>query len=341
MSAPFTVPAASDVAGEFVLEFVGLASWHRSEDRSREGKGLEVVNTRELEEVVLGRKFPLRIYVTEKGNLAKAQTELYKVSQQALFASRDQMIARLRGEKAESEAAVAELQKRFGQELKDRFAAEDLLRSKIDEQEKQLPEFAMKLAKKNLDNASELYIQAYESLRQGKIEETIAILNRNKWSYKPAGSKPSRQLLPLNKRKRCYCSTEKNKTSKLIQQLIESYDLKADALALEFRYAEVATQYRAIIGIHLENELPKKDLAGWYDKLGEVLLDNGTYPPALEAFEQALTIREEVLDATHPSLATSYNNIGGTYSDMGRMGQQRSRSLGGHHPDLAKSLGDQ
>ena len=94
-------------------------------------QGLEIVNTRDLDEVVLGRKFPLRIYVTEKGNATKAQTELYKVSQQALFASRDQMIARLRGEKAQSEAAMAELQKRFGQELKDRFAAEDLLRSKL------------------------------------------------------------------------------------------------------------------------------------------------------------------------------------------------------------------
>ena len=138
-------------------------------------QGLEIVNTRDLDEVIIGRKLPLRIYVTEKGNVAKAQTELYKVSQQALFASRDQMIARLRGEKAQSEAAVAELQKRFGQELKDRFAAEDLLRKKVEEQQRQLPKFAMELAKKNLDNASELYIQAYEFLRQGKVEKTIAI----------------------------------------------------------------------------------------------------------------------------------------------------------------------
>ena len=162
-----------------MLEFVGLASGTALKIEA-EKAGLEVVNTRELEEVVLGRKFPLRIYVTEKGNLAKAQTELYKVSQQALFASRDQMIARLRGEKAESEAAVAELQERFGQELKDRFAAEDLLRSKMDEQEKQLPEFAMKLAKKNLDHASQLYIQAYELFKEGKIQEVIKILNSEK-----------------------------------------------------------------------------------------------------------------------------------------------------------------
>ena len=179
LSAPFTVPATSDVEGEFVLEFVGLDVGTPMKIEA-EKAGLEVVNTRKLEEVVLGREFPLRIYVTEKGNVAKAQTELYKVSLQALFAGRDQTIARLRGEKAQREAAVAELQKRFGQELKDRFASEDLLRKKVDEQQKQLPKFAMELARKNLDNASELYMQAYELFKQGKIKEVIALLDQEK-----------------------------------------------------------------------------------------------------------------------------------------------------------------
>ena len=86
--APFTMPAASDVAGEFVLEFVGLASGTALKIEA-EKAGLEVVNTRELEEVVLGRKFPLRIYVAEKGKLAQAQTELYQISKEALFARRE------------------------------------------------------------------------------------------------------------------------------------------------------------------------------------------------------------------------------------------------------------
>ena len=90
------------------------------------------------------------------------------------------MIARLRGEKAQSEVAMKELQKRFGQELKDRFAAEDLLRKKVEEQQRQLPKFAMELAKKNLDNASELYIQAYELFKEGKILEVITLLDQEK-----------------------------------------------------------------------------------------------------------------------------------------------------------------
>jgi hypothetical protein len=109
LSAPFTVPATSDVEGVFVLEFVGLASGTALKIEA-EKAGLEVVNTRELEEVVIGRKFPLRIYVAEKGKLAQAQTELYKISKQALFARRDALIARLRADTEESQAAMAELQ---------------------------------------------------------------------------------------------------------------------------------------------------------------------------------------------------------------------------------------
>jgi hypothetical protein len=92
-----------------VLEFVGLASGTALKIEA-EKAGLEVVNTRELEEVVIGRKFPLRIYVAEKGKLAQAQTELYQISKQALFARRDALIARLRADTEESQAAMAELQ---------------------------------------------------------------------------------------------------------------------------------------------------------------------------------------------------------------------------------------
>ena len=46
--------------------------------------------------------------------------------------------------------------------------------------------------------------------------------------------------------------------------------------------------------------------------MGGVLRDNGTYQLALETHQKALAIFEEVLEATHPDLANSYNNIGGT-----------------------------
>ena len=70
LSAPFTKPALSDVKGVFTLEFVGLDPGMAMKIEASK-QGLEIVNTRDLDEVVIGRRLPLRIYVTQKGNLAK------------------------------------------------------------------------------------------------------------------------------------------------------------------------------------------------------------------------------------------------------------------------------
>ena len=81
--------------------------------------------------------------------------------------------------------------------------------------------------------------------------------------------------------------------------------------------------------------------------MGGVLRDNGTYQLALETHQKALAIFEEVLEATHPDLATFYNNIGITYWSMGRYEealeyQQKALAiqeevLDAKHPDLAET----
>ena len=73
----------------------------------------------------------------------------------------------------------------------------------------------------------------------------------------------------------------------------------------------------------------------------------GRYEEALEYHQKALAIEEEVLEATHPSLAISYNNIGLTYWRMGRYEQAlafhqkalaiQEEVLEATHPDLAIS----
>ncbi len=130
VTAPFTRPAAIDNKGVFALEFVGLGAG-TSIALQLEKEGLEVVNTHDLEDVVISRKLPVRIYVAKKGELAKAQTELYNISKEALFAKRDALIVRLRADNAQSKATITELEQQFGQQLVNRFEAEDLLRDKI------------------------------------------------------------------------------------------------------------------------------------------------------------------------------------------------------------------
>lgn len=110
--APFTKPATTDINGNFQLVFVDL-DHGTSISLQAEKYGLEVVNQHDLLQVIISRKLPLRIYVTTKGKLAEAQTELYNISKKALFARKDALIARLSKDSEESTMAIAELEAFF------------------------------------------------------------------------------------------------------------------------------------------------------------------------------------------------------------------------------------
>ena len=66
MTTPFTKPVLTDVKGAFTLEFVDLDPEKVIKIKAFK-QGLETVNDRDLDEVVIGRKLPLRIYMTQRG----------------------------------------------------------------------------------------------------------------------------------------------------------------------------------------------------------------------------------------------------------------------------------
>ncbi len=54
-----------------------------------------------------------------------------------------------------------------------------------------------------------------------------------------------------------------------------------------------------------------------YSNSAKEYYKNGKYNNALEQFEQARVIREEVLGKDHPATAATYNNIAGVYDNQG------------------------
>lgn len=101
VTASFAAPASTDVAGRFALAFVAKDSGV-SVGIAVEKAGLEVVNGRELQDVVVGRQLPLRVYLADSAELARVQAELYDVSIRALTAEKDALVARLGGFSGES-----------------------------------------------------------------------------------------------------------------------------------------------------------------------------------------------------------------------------------------------
>jgi predicted metal-dependent hydrolase len=57
------------------------------------------------------------------------------------------------------------------------------------------------------------------------------------------------------------------------------------------------------------------EIATLSNNLADIFMNLGNYKKALEYNLKSIAIREKVLEPNHPSLATSYNNISGTYSD--------------------------
>ncbi|MEL6142267.1 MAG: tetratricopeptide repeat protein, partial [Bacteroidota bacterium] len=314
VSAPYAGETNSDNEGKWRLTFQGIPGGTVIK-LGVEKAGYEVVNSYDLERVVLGQKPRLPIYITTKGRLAQAQTELYNISKKALYARKDAIIARLQGEKAESETALAELAADWGVEISSVGEAMTLLDSKIEELEQRLPKFAQELAAKNLDFASDLYIKAYELYQAGDIERAIAMLDDAKLeqSYQEA-------LATIEEGKNLANIAEdlQEKGRLQIDQILESYQLKAEGHNVLFEYRKAATAQRKIVEILATSSAEETlELADAYGALGNTLQDLGDYTKALNAKLRSTQIKEKLLSSDDEDLATSYNNLAGIYQDLG------------------------
>jgi Tfp pilus assembly protein PilF len=97
----------------------------------------------------------------------------------------------------------------------------------------------------------------------------------------------------------------------------------------------------------LEQTSDGGEKAIYYNQLGYIKSDQGDYHKAIEYYEKALEIRQEILPPYHPSLAISYNNIGFVYKNMREYSTALSfyekareiqeKTLSPNHPDLATS----
>ena len=174
--ADFTSPAITDTEGKFELEFVGLSKG-TSISISVEKEGLELVNDPDLQDIVLGRLTPVKVFLAPKGQVIKAQTEIYNISIEVLTAQHEKIIQELKKDNANTQKVINELEQRLGRTIANRFEAEKILNEQLSNTKRRLPEFARELATTNLDFASEMYRKAYAYVKAGEIEKAIETLD--------------------------------------------------------------------------------------------------------------------------------------------------------------------
>lgn len=314
VSAPFAGSKSTDADGKFGLTFVGMDAGTTIKIAA-EKNGLEVVNAYDLERVVIGRKPLLRIYLTLKGQLAQAQTELYNISRTALFAKKDALITRLLSDEKESQAALAEVQKAWGMKVENVADAIELLESKIAELNKRLPEFALELAAQNLDFASDLYIQAYQHYEAGDIEKAIAILDDQQLdaAYEEATAAIEKAEADKAKLEESIAQRELE-----IDQIIESLELKARSHRLLFQYKDAIAVYHKIETILVDRGQESGLKAAHIDnELGILYQELGDYEKAYDYLRTSVITKEQLLDNDALSLATAYINYASVLHRLG------------------------
>ncbi len=279
VNSPFSAPDNTDENGNFHLEFVGIPKGSTIE-LSVEKYGLEVVNKRDLENVILGRKTSINIFVAEKGLIAKSQTKFYNVSLKAITKNHNELIASLQKEGQERDAVITELEQNLNKVISNHFEAEQVLNDQLKSVKTQLPNFARRMATVNLDFASKMYQEAFEYFKQGEIKNAIKTLDEavldeqsknsitNIDSLKASIQNLNKAIENENERllKLSYSHLLKARSESVLgnyKQSLESYELAISMLeelgeldTLTFAISEAANLYK-------QNKLNEKALEKW------------------------------------------------------------------------------
>ncbi len=302
VSADFATPDDTDETGVYNLNFQGLANG-TSVELSAEKEGLEVVNNRDLLDVVIPRNRELTIYMAEKGALAKAQTELYQINLKSITAEYDQFIERL---KTDQEAALTELRGNFQQEIENRWDAEELLRKQLDETKKRLPAMAKKYARINLDIASDNYRRAYEAFKLGQLDSVIFLLDSN-----TLNAKANLATIDTLVRQRAVLDFAISENERIILQKIEGLELVSQAYELKFEFKKSSEAYLKKIKILEELEIYPSELAIAYDNYSLIMSQMGNPKQALLWSKKAVALGKKVKTSKYSPevFSLAYSNL--------------------------------
>jgi len=317
--AAFSTPSTSDNNGNFSLEFVGVEGG-TSVNVNVEKYGYEVVNKRALQDVVISRRLPLKVFLAPTGELAKAQTELYNVSVKALTARHDALIKALQKEGAERRATMAVLEDKLGKTIADRFEAEQLLNEQLVATKKRLPAFAKELALVNLDFASDMYRKAYEFFKQGEIEKAIETLDEAVLDKEAVSAFADLEILKKDINE---LDSIRMIERQILDTTIASIVLKSEAHTNKEEFQDAIDIYKnTLLKIKRTEYNDQGKLAQIYGNLAENYQKMGVFEKELYYRLKQLNIREAMQEQAPEALLKEYERISQLYlseHDLGKV----------------------
>ncbi len=307
--APFAKATSSDATGRFHLRFQGVAPGVAVQ-MLVEKTGMVVVNTADIEAVIVGRAPDLTVVMADEKELMASREKFHGLAVASITASYEQRVQAISDEHVQLEQRLAVLSQEMGQELNDLSSAHELLEQRRDQAMAHAQDLADQLARVDLDDASTAYRIAYAHFDAGRIDSAIATLDpeRLAGTYTDAMAQRDRGTALIAHANRS------------IKQVYHSYDLRANVLRTQLRFKECFDLSNTI----LDMARAEQDVLGPLEEasvlVGRNLLlkDMGEYEQARVAVSQALQIHQRVLGGSHPKVIDDYLILANNAMDLGR-----------------------
>ena len=178
---PFTVPSTTDNMGKFKTESDGYKLGQTTKIIVRK-LGYEVVNEKDLENIVAGSLDELKVFLAPQNLLYEAQLKYYNLAKKSIETSYDSKLNKLITELNKNRSANQDNKEAFDTYFKNYTYKSQDLEIERNNALKSAQDVAKNIAEINLDFADNLYKKAIGYFLKGNIDSCLILLNSNQFS---------------------------------------------------------------------------------------------------------------------------------------------------------------
>ena len=178
---PFSIPSTTDNMGKFKTESDGYKVGQSTKIIVKKA-GYEVVNVKDLENVVAGSIDEVKVYLAPQNLLYEAQLKYYNLAKKSIETSYDVKLNKLINDLNKNKSANQDNKEAFDTYLKSFTAKSQELENERNGALKSAQDVAKNIAEINLDFADNLYKKAIGYFLKGNIDSCLILLNSNQFS---------------------------------------------------------------------------------------------------------------------------------------------------------------
>lgn len=213
---PYSIPTTTDNSGKFKTETDGYKNGQSTKINIKK-IGYEVVNSKELDNVIAGSLDEVKVYMAPQNLLYEAQLKYYNLAKKSVESSYDSKLNKLLADLNKNKILFKDNKESFNNYLKSFTERSEQLENERNNALKNAQDLSKKIAEINLDFANNLFKQAIQFFIKGDIENCLALLNSD--SFKMEQKIAENKIGALKE--------EMNREAKIIKTLIDKEIFRA------------------------------------------------------------------------------------------------------------------